>query len=219
MRRIFVVFLLTLWFLALPLLAAETEWVKIVSRVEKSLVALTGTYADDPAPSLPFCAGFFIDQLRFYVLTAQHCVADVKDLKADGRSAVIVWAQKEMDFVVLNVAGNSKPALLPNWSVKKGEMVGALGYGYRLRTPIIRMSVVSLPSTVWSGESVPHITTDHTFVAGMSGGPLFNRDGSVVGLVVSGDQQSGWAIPITFIYQHTKQFWGFNDSRLGGALP
>lgn len=125
------------------------------------------------------------------VLTAYHVVSVAGSLEAvlqDGRTIadVQVEAYDEADdlaLLKLPASGKSeryKALPIHSGIVKSGEQVFAIGYPLK-GTPVITQGIVNSPDADINGRS--RILTSAQIVSGMSGGPLIDRQGFVVGLI------------------------------------
>jgi S1-C subfamily serine protease len=137
-----------------------------------------------------FGSGFFITS-DGYLLTNYHVVTDTSDLKVvlnDGSElkAEVIRVSKVHDLAILKVA---KEDVLPfktsnNSQIEIGADVFAIG------TPTaedlsqtVSKGIVSGIRTVDGGGKL--IQTDASINSGNSGGPLVNKDGEVIAIVVS----------------------------------
>lgn len=208
-------FALVLSFAGITLSAAmadgprDTNTTKIVARVMPSIVAVARPHGDvmDPIGS-----GFVIDG-RGYILTNHHVVDEVKQIFVSfvGRSektwleASVVFSDKGNDLAVLKVDSKKRlPELClgPSSDLKVGEPAIVIG------NPLDELRTVT--QGIISKVGVPHerknssggttrrylIQTDAAVNPGNSGGPLFNANGEVVGIIElkKGTSGLGWAI-------------------------
>ncbi|MFD0959310.1 S1C family serine protease [Paenibacillus chungangensis] len=124
-------------------------------------------------------------------LTAYHVVKHAVELEAvlqDGRnvSGVKVEAYDEGNDVALlrfpkveEVEAFSALPLRPG-GVSHGETVFAIGFPLK-ETPIITQGIVNSPEAKINGRS--RVLTSAGIVSGMSGGPLLDQEGHVVGII------------------------------------
>jgi len=189
-------------------------WEQTTARVMRSLVHLD--QPDDKGMSST-CTGFVINSGRALALTAYHCVAGEMPFTVDGQPSYIVDAKPELDLAVVVDEAERKPDLPRRRSdVRYGTAVGAVGYGYSLLSPIFKAGTVANPwvNFVAAGEDDkadaqkgPWVMTDFPFVAGMSGGPIYDIDGRVVGVVLRTDNLTGVTRPMDNIQSLTKKYW------------
>lgn len=125
------------------------------------------------------------------VMTAYHVVSDAGSLEAvlqDGRTIADVQveaydAANDMALLKLPTSGKAERFhALPVHSggAKSGEQVFAIGYPLK-GTPVITQGIVNSPDAEINGRS--RILTSAQIVSGMSGGPLIDGQGFVVGII------------------------------------
>lgn len=175
---------------------------------------------DIPVVEQGYGTGFFISS-DGYLLTNHHVIAgaDRITVTLNDRTeldATLVGSDESSDIAVLKVAGNHYPALpvAKGDTLKVGEPVLAIGspFGFDYSASA---GIVSAKSRNVSREAaVPFIQSDVALNPGNSGGPLFNRQGEVVGvnsLIFSGTggyMGLSFSIPIDAamdIYQQIRQ--------------
>lgn len=141
-----------------------------------------------PQEQNAYGSAFFITK-DGYLLTNHHVIADASKVTItlnDRREidAELVGSDARTDVAVLKVKGSDFPALRIGDanSLKVGEPVLAIGspFGFDYSASA---GIVSAKSRTMSRENaVPFIQTDVALNPGNSGGPLFNRDGEVIGI-------------------------------------
>lgn len=144
---------------------------KIIDQAELSIVRLEYSIDDEHTY---VCTGFLVD--RYEILTATHCVGEgltantipVKVMK-QGESLTLLKAP-----IVLG------PALkIRKTPVHSGEEGIGIGYGLGFLNVFTRFVTAPL----YNGTD---LILDGLFINGMSGGPVIDRDGLVIGLIQSG---------------------------------
>lgn len=124
-------------------------------------------------------------------LTAYHVVKNTVRLEAvmqDGRtlSGIKVEAYDEKNDVALLSFPTAKEgerfSALPirSEALKHGEQIFAIGYPLK-ETPIITQGIVNSPAAMINGRS--RALTSAQIVSGMSGGPVVDEEGNVVGII------------------------------------
>lgn len=158
--------------------------------IPESFKSLFGQELRMPQPSQEssnYGSGFFITK-DGYLLTNHHVVdkaSKVSIILNDRREidAKVIGTDKRTDIALLKVEG-SYPTLdiVPQTPVKVGEPVLAIGspFGFDYSAS---SGIVSAKSRNMSSEiSVPFIQSDVALNPGNSGGPLFNKNGQVIGV-------------------------------------
>ena len=155
-------------------------------RVKQSVIRITGESFDGSRQYFT-CTGFAIDVRKY--MTAAHCVPDLimgvpYVLKADGRVASPIKVDPKTDLAVILV-DLQKPALTFRSSpVKWLETVWGMGFGYGFTVPITtRHTLQARKYNLGEEEIYPGNAYESPFIGGMSGGPIFDQHGLVVGVV------------------------------------
>lgn len=142
-----------------------------LKRTLRSLVAVTHPAEDDKTY---ICTGAVIDSARGWILTAAHCLGD--DLEVNDIPAQVVTTDGELAIVKVPVLLG--PPIKIAKDVDLLDEVEAIGYGLGHLTVLDRRI-----SAIINNE----VELDGTAVPGMSGGPIVNADGELVGIMQRGD--------------------------------
>jgi S1-C subfamily serine protease len=129
------------------------------------------------------CGGFIVDSSRGEAITAKHCVVgedgnDVENLFVNSLPTTVIRSNNA--FALIKI-----PALMgPPLEFRKSppeflEDVIGLGYGFGDYTTVLRH--ISNPIFGFGHEN--DIVLDGPLAPGMSGGPVVDMDGKVVGLI------------------------------------
>lgn len=125
------------------------------------------------------CTGFVVDAARGQALTARHCVGN--ELTVDGQVSEVIKADETLALV--KVPAMRKPPLeIRKKSISLGERVWSLGFGYG------KMKVFSRAISGWV---IKDVILDGPLAPGMSGGPIVDKDGKVVGVNQASNQVLG----------------------------
>jgi S1-C subfamily serine protease len=178
--------------LTLPLHAAD--WGVQYSNVLRSIVPLAVEISEDEGTVRGVCTAFSIDEKKSMYLTAAHCYGDVV-MKLGGMvDATVVYRDDAVDIMVLQATNPyRRPALHPRSTrVYNGMEVAAIGYGMGFNQPMVRTGLLSIASLIdnYNFGNRPMNIYDFAFVGGMSGGPVVDVDGRVVG-IVTGSYRDG----------------------------
>jgi S1-C subfamily serine protease len=124
------------------------------------------------------------------VVTARHCVGN--RMLVNGAPTALVKVDNELALVTLPVGVEVPPIKIAS-GVKIGEPVIASGYGDN-----ILMSLQRHVAFFIDGD----IATDGAFVHGMSGGPIVNSKGELVGII----QRANEVVGLGCGFQEVKDF-------------
>lgn len=128
-----------------------------------------------------------------YIVTNNHVIGDSKNItiRLKGGNeipATIVRVDKKNDLAILRISGkNYKPlSIISSSSIKRGEKVFAIGFpriDIQGVEPKLTEGIISSLSGIKDEPTTFQIS--NPIQPGNSGGPLFNSDGKVIGVVVS----------------------------------
>lgn len=213
-RAIFVTFAFVFFVAAAaPTTSGSVDWTPATMKVQRSLVRVThpvaihnaNTGQDEQMTSV--CTGFVIHAERKYVATDEHCYGE--GMQVDGKPAYAVAWWDAPDMMILAAPQLEKPALKPSdLTLTPGMPIAAYGYGFGLHTPLFRGGHISavklelpeIPGAFW-------IAFDGPYIGGMSGGPIYDINGNVVGIVQRSNSYMGIGQDIDVILQVTGQYW------------
>lgn len=225
MRRVVAIIVAGVLAIAAPGLAANWEGAsaKIKQSVQRMDITVTGPFGEDEHGA---CTAFSINDLRDYFLTAAHCFG--KKMTVGGHEARLVLLDEASDLMVLTVPESGevpevKPAKQRNCKDEtvgatcQGQEVAAMGYGFGSMVPLLKTgnvasSDVTMPG--WGfGEQEHMLISGFAYIPGMSGGPVFNLDGKIVGIVQWGDNGNyiGGGRTLEEVMKITGQYWAVND--------
>ena len=153
-------------------------------------------------------SGFFIDP-EGYILTAQHVIDKAKEIEvrtAAGQrlAARLVVADSQLDLALLKIPSERDATVLAlgdSDRIQVGDLAVVFSY------PFGRESSMSLGIISRAGKTYPDsaaydfIQTDAGAYPGVSGGPLLNSQGHVVGMITMASERGnlGFATPINVI--------------------
>jgi S1-C subfamily serine protease len=120
------------------------------------------------------CSGFIVSVARGEVMTVAHCVKPQGPLTVDGQTAELI--RKDEAFALLKIEPFSgKPALeISEGEVSIAQSVAASGWAYGEILVYIPRAVI--------GKDKGDFAMNGVIVPGMSGGPVVDASGLVVGI-------------------------------------
>ncbi len=122
-------------------------------------------------------------------------------LKGSNGSCGVAVVAVQLDDIPEEVSGQIRIATLGSSAeLKAGQSVIAIGNALG-SGQIVTVGVISAPKRDVSEDGFYQevIMTDNAYIAGVSGGPLLNTDGEVIGIMFAAESESGslgYAIPI-----------------------
>lgn len=163
----------------------EREQQELFERVQPSVVLISdGTSMG---------SGFFVSRDGL-VLTNAHVVSRADELDVvlpDGtklRGKVIERAAKGIDLALVQVPKeNTPPLVFASGNLRIGAWVGAIGHG---RGGIWAFNTGMVSNIYPHGEERPVFQTQIPLNPGNSGGPVFDKEGRVIGIVTAGITES-----------------------------
>lgn len=186
---------------------------QVIERAQASVVRITGvmdveeeslqawhpaiswTYTQDGARANYVCSGFVIG--HHLVQTAAHCVG--KDMTADGIKATVLKVSKGYDLALLDVATDKAPLKFRDSSVERFEMLNGIGYAWGWTVQSVLAERAFLVDTAPYEDGAPGLIVQFGYIGGMSGGPVIDNEGKVVGIVQQSNGQVGYGVATNLI--------------------
>lgn len=179
-----------------PVLAPQPPAQSASEIVQKSIVRITLTTPDDGAY---ICTGFSIGPRKF--MTAAHCTIPLhffpgSVLAVNGIRAFVLAESENVDLAVI-IADLELPGLKVRLTpLSIGEDVHAMGYGYGFTMSLTTHHIVELLNYRISDEIYPGTVFLYPFMHGMSGGPVYDANGSVVGVIQRTTNEIGYGVNV-----------------------
>ncbi len=192
--------------------AFATNWTRIVPVMRVATVSIQCSLHQRIT-----CTAFSIDTARGHYLTTAHCLhpgrpgpgeeENTEDHPLiDGFELEILFEDTDLDLAVVRIS-TQRPALkIQTKRLQQGMEVGAFGYALGRPVPSFRTAFVSRFDA--TSDNMPFVAYDNALVRGMSGGPIVDASGRVVGVSTRSDAESGYSLTPQYIYLHTQEFWG-----------
>jgi len=192
-----------------PLVTPPSIPQSVLSQVAKSVDRFSIVLSDGREAGS--CTAFAIAPRKF--MTAAHCVGAITDMwgnayeikfKVGDKWAVVTSVDEDRDLAVI-LADFDQPALsFRDAPLSMFEDVTGVGYGYGFTKPLFtgnRVNVLDFVITIEGKPSWPGTLFMGTFIGGMSGGPIVDKDGKVVGVVQAGGDQIGYGVDTKTIHE------------------
>lgn len=168
-----------------------------IDKASNSLVRIEGTrFVAGHEPYDYYCTGSVVGYHR--VLTAFHCAG--ANLSADGKPATILKVDPYNDLMLLG-AESDRPAIeLREEPVKMREELTGIGYGGGFPHMIEITGPVRAINEQHSADEAPMIFIQGEYVRGMSGGPVVDKKGRMVGMAQQGGEGLGCGVGMVPIF-------------------
>lgn len=175
-------------------------------------------------------SGFVIDAQKGLIITNYHVIVDADDIEVnfiDGTKlkAELLGKDSKTDLALLQVDAKGKKLKAVRFGdsekVRIGEWVMAIGNPYGFGGSVTIGVISARNRDLNAGPYDNFIQTDAAINQGNSGGPLFDRNGEVIGIntaIVSpsgGSIGIGFAIPSDMALSVIKQLRDFGKTRRG----
>jgi S1-C subfamily serine protease len=179
-------------FLLIGSLFQGPTYEQVVDRVSSSVVRITGEMGEEQYA----CTGFVVNVHQ--VLTAAHCIGE--RMTADGTPAKVLKADANVDLALLDVNTN-KPGLdFRGEPIQRFETITGIGYawGWRYLTVLdVRAYLVDVKP---EQDIAVGTFVQGQYIGGMSGGPVVDRHGLVVGIVQRSNSGVGYGVGVLLIH-------------------
>jgi serine protease Do len=151
-------------------------------------------------------SGFIIDA-RGYVVTNNHVIAEADQVRVilhdnTELEAKVVGRDPEIDIAVLKVEPKGRTLTAVNWGdsdkIRVGQWTLAIGNPFGLGGTVTAGIISARGRDINAGRYDDFLQTDASINKGNSGGPLFDKDGNVIGINTAIFSQSGGSIGIGF---------------------
>jgi S1-C subfamily serine protease len=181
----------------MPPLSAADEFEKTLDRVALTIVKIR-TY--EMPEGFIGCTGWVVSASWGEVITASHCLPEVDPEQSRDEDAPIVFVDEAPsvvkkvggDLVLLSVRPMTKPPLdLRKVAPAVGDTVVAVGYPRGGVLTALFRQIASLKYGYMGEVFDGYFVVNGWFDNGMSGGPIVDLDGKVVGVIQGGAPVGG----------------------------
>jgi serine protease Do len=199
MKNIIIAFLLLM---GTACTAAAQPSSQTITRVEESIVTVSWSTLNSEGKEVGSrCTGFVVGIA--YAITAAHCTPDDDGTQIYVEGRVSRLLKKDDRFALLSIEPGSRPILtLRKDRLKMGDAVASLGFAMGGPLMTLQRHVASYCGCGFAAND--HLIMDGLIIAGMSGGPVIDSDGKVVGLNQAGTPEVGIACPAEEIKEFLK---------------
>lgn len=160
-----------------------------VERTSASIIRLTSESGQG------FCTGFMVAPNR--ILTASHCIENA--VFADGTPTQLIQKDDYYDLAVLSTVSAKHPLRIRVAPTTYDEPLKGIGYGFGWDKPLVTVFRVMIPNHKITPEAVSGVIMQGQAIGGMSGGPLIDSQGQVVGINLRTYQGTTYSVGTTVI--------------------
>lgn len=161
----------------------------VALRVEQSIVRVEEG-GDAALMGKRVCTGFVV--APNVIQTAAHCLGE--SMTVDGVAADVDKVNPELDLATLSVATDKHPLHFSLETPHRFDQVIGMGYGFGFTRPMVLLRTVVFPAYAPVPAPTGLMTTGG-WISGMSGGPVVNLKGEVLGIIQRTNGEIGYGVP------------------------
>jgi choice-of-anchor C domain-containing protein len=187
-----------------------------LSRVAVAKIGEAATALVEIKTETGYASAFCVHHSGLFVTNAQVAGTDVfLVLDPGGKNekrmpARILRSDKDLDLALVQVQGvDGLPSIALGSDEKLEDLMEVIGFGFPFGTklarggeyPSVSVNVGTITSLRYQNDQLHRIQLDAALNPGNSGGPVLDRSGKVIGMVVGGVRNSGvnFAIPVSAV--------------------
>lgn len=197
MKRACIAIVLSFSLVGLTFATTPEVSTSVIDRAATSVYRVHGLMVDPEHGPYPYaCTAFLVTDE--HVMSAAHCAGDpmwVAELPAK-----VATRDTYLDIAVFKVAGlHGAPLMTRMAPVVRFESVVAMGYAYGWQRLFTLHTRVYFPSLSPAQGMAPGILVKPGYIGGMSGGPLIDVEGLVVGIIQASNPDMGYGVSAAFL--------------------
>jgi S1-C subfamily serine protease len=165
---------------------------RMIDRVSASVVFISGTADTMYGPAQYSCTGFVVAPK--IIQTAKHCIGDA--MTADGYAVTVLKTSDDtMDLALIFADTNKTPLVMVDEKLQRDTPVYGIGYAFGWDQLTVLNDTVEFDHYTPD----PNVMTAGLFVIGgyipgMSGGPVVDENGNVVGIIQQSVDKVGYGV-------------------------
>ena len=177
--------------LAVLVLSSACQAAPMVDRASSSVIRVTGVVKNDDDMAPVTCTGFQIAPNR--MLTAAHCIGNLS-MEGDGKVAHVLKADTNLDLALVKLDLKRPSLVLRDRPVARFEELSGIGYAWGWnKLTVLKQRAIILNHSVGQGAPVGTIVQGG-YISGMSGGPVVDAQGRVVGIIQRSHEGTGYGV-------------------------
>jgi S1-C subfamily serine protease len=174
---------------------SESEWQEVLSKAKASVFLVRVETCDYDGTG----SGFFVDDV---FLTNRHVVEDASTVQLESASGIELEVESwgytdDVDLAWIKVKADSPRLELASNDIVSGDLVANLGFPLGGKLTEERGRVVKLVDVQFPGYAEADLVgVTSLALPGNSGGPLLDRNGNVIGVVVAQDRNESLILAV-----------------------
>ncbi len=173
-----------------PITTGKSSVHRTIDHAKDSLVRVASS-AEETSRDVRICSGFVVARNR--VQTAAHCLSEGRQT-IDGESATLIAVSAELDLALFSAKTNKHSLVFAHEIPELYSEVFGLGFAFGFTEPVALFSRVQLWNYAPTANAFPGLLTQGDWIHGMSGGPVLDLQGYVVGIMQRTHEGLGYGV-------------------------